>query len=261
MCLIVVGWHAHPDYPLVVAANRDEFLTRPAVPAHWWADAPDRLAGRDLEAGGTWMGITPGGRFAALTNYRDPTQHRPGAPSRGALVRDCLESADNTESALSAVAEVSAQFAGFNLLVSDGERLGIHESTTGAVRMLEPGIYGLSNHILDTPWPKVRLARERFTAALGELPRDDAFLALLRDDAPAPDHHLPNTGVSAEWERWLSPAFIQAPAYGTRCSTLITVHRDGSVCLREWTWDSTGELASEVIHRFRITDSDEPAGA
>ena len=253
MCLIVVGWQAHPEYPLVVAANRDEFLARPAVAAHWWTDAPDLLAGRDLEAGGTWMGVSRNGRFAALTNYRDPTLHRPGAPSRGTLVRDCLTATDAAVDRLHAVAAVSGQYAAFNLLVSDGKRLGIHESTTGAVKMLEPGIYGLSNHVLDTPWPKVRLARDRFATALARLPDADAFLALLRDDTPAEDHHLPQTGVSADWERWLSPAFIRAPGYGTRCSTVIARHRDGSVMFREWTWNDQAELASETLHRFSVS--------
>lgn len=256
MCLIVVGWQAHPDYPLVVAANRDEFLARPALPAHWWSDAPDLLAGRDLEGGGTWMGITRSGRFAALTNYRDPTLHRPDAPSRGILVRNCLTAAANADSdadsTLRRIAAVSPDYAAFNLFVSDGSHLGIHESTTGAVRLLEAGIYGLSNHLLDTPWPKVRLARERFSAALVRLPEDgeDALLPLLRDDTAAPDNHLPETGVSAQWERLLSPAFIRAPGYGTRCSTVITMRRDGDVRFVEWTWDEQGALASEVRHRF-----------
>lgn len=250
MCLIVVGWHAHPDYPLVVAANRDEFFARPATPAHWWSDAPDLLAGRDLEAGGTWMGVTRRGRFAALTNYRDPSQKRPGAPSRGALVRRCLDDARATEAVLQNIADLSGDYAGFNLFACDGRTLGIHESTTGGVRRLGPGIYGLSNHVLDTPWPKVRLARGRFAAALDALPGDDALLALLRDDAPAAAEQLPNTGLSAEWERWLSSAFIRAPGYSTRCSTVITFARSGQVRFREWTWDIRGELASEVLHTF-----------
>lgn len=252
MCLIVVGWHAHRDYPLVVAANRDEFLARPAVPAHWWTDFPDLLAGRDLEAGGTWMGIGRSGRFAALTNYRDPTLHRAGVPSRGGLVRDCLVADRDADAMLREIAAVSATYAPFNLFVGDGTSLGIHESTTGTVRLLEPGIYGLSNHLLDTPWLKVRLARERFAAALAGLPDEAAFLALLRDDVAAEDLHLPETGVSKEWERWLSSAFIRAPGYGTRCSTLITVHRDGSVRFREWTWDEQGELSGEVVHAFGV---------
>ena len=256
MCLIVVGWQAHPDYPLVVAANRDEYLARPAVPAHWWTDAPALLAGRDLEAGGTWLGVSRGGRFAALTNYRDPTQHRPGTPSRGTLVRNCLTSDEETTEHLQRVATVSRNYAGFNLLLSDGKRLGIHESTTGAVRLLEAGIYGLSNHVLDTPWPKVALARERFADALLQLPGEAFFLEMLRDELPATDAQLPQTGLSREWERWLSSAFIRAPGYGTRCSTLLTMDRDGEVTLREWSWDEHGELAGEVLHRFMVQQPD-----
>lgn len=252
MCLIVVGWHAHPDYPLIVAANRDEFRARPAMPAHWWGKHPELLAGRDLEAGGTWMGLTRGGRFAALTNYRDPSQHRPGAPSRGALVRDALLADDDAGATLAAIAARSADYAGFNLLVGDGERLGIHESMSGAVRLLDPGIYGLSNHLLDTAWPKVERARAAFAVALPSLPDERAMLAALRDTTMAPDPHLPATGVSLEWERLLSPAFIRAPGYGTRCSTLIRVDRGGHAHLREWTWDEDGELRSEVAHDFRI---------
>lgn len=252
MCLIVFAWRVHPDYPLVVAANRDEFLARPASPAHWWADAPDLLAGRDLEAGGTWMGMTRGGRFAALTNYRDPTRHLPGAPSRGTLVRNALTEADAADEHLRRVAAISRNYAAFNLLLGDGEQLVIHESTTGAVRELPPGLYGLSNHVLDTPWPKVKLARERLGAALAGTPDETALLGLLRDDTPALDHHLPRTGVSAEWERWLSPAFIRAPGYGTRCSTVILAGADGTVRMREWTWDAAGDLASEVEHRYRV---------
>lgn len=250
MCLILFGWQAHPDYPLVVAANRDEFFARPARPAHWWDDAPGLLAGRDLEAGGTWMGVSRTGRFAALTNYRDPSQQRTGAPSRGALVRDCLESEDDTHATLTRIAAVSNAYAGFNLLAFDGRALAVHASTTGEIRSLAPGVYGLSNHLLDTPWPKVRRARERFAAALTELPDDHKLLALLTDDQPAPDEHLPQTGVSIEWERRLSPAFIRAPGYGTRCSSVLTMNNDGAVCFREWTWDERGETSGEVTHHF-----------
>ncbi len=262
MCLIVVAWHIHPDYPLAVAANRDEFLDRPAVPAHWWTDAPDLLAGRDLEAGGTWMGLTRQGRFAALTNYRDPSQ-RPGdgAPSRGLLVRDALLSTADTGGTLARIATDSARYAGFNLLASDGDTLGIHESTSGAVHLLEPGIYGLSNHLLDTPWPKVHTARKRFADALHSLPDPTAVLALLRDPTPAEDAHLPETGVSLEWERRLSPAFIRAPDYGTRCSSLILVGNNGQTLFHEWTWEhgaTHGDardtaLRGEVAHRFTAT--------
>ena len=250
MCLVVFAWRVHPRYPLVLAANRDEFFKRPAAPAHWWTDAPHLLAGRDLEAGGTWMGFNRNGRFAALTNFRDPSRHVAGAPSRGALVRDALEDTRDAATCLNDLASWAGAYAAFNLLVSDGEQLGVLESTTGAVRMLPPGVYGLSNHLLDTPWPKLLKARSGLAALLPRLPDDDAALALLRDATPAPDPHLPNTGMSLEWERWLSSAFIRAPDYGTRCSSLVAVARSGDVRLREWTWDRHGDLRSELTHRF-----------
>ncbi|ATE59907.1 NRDE family protein [Thauera sinica] len=253
MCLIAFAWRVHPEFPLVVVANRDEYLDRPAVPAHWWPDATDLLAGRDLEAGGTWMGLSRNGRFAALTNYRDPSRRHSAAPSRGRLVRQALETGEDTLAALHAIAADSVRYAGFNLLVSDGLTLGVHESTTGAVSLLEPGIHGLSNHLLDTPWPKLAHARRHLTALLQRLPADDDVLALLRDETAAADEDLPRTGVSLEWERLLSPVFIRAPGYGTRCSSLILVGRDGRTRFREWTWEDDGGLRSEVLHGFTIT--------
>ncbi len=264
MCLIVFAWRAHPDYPLVVAANRDEFLARPAVPAHWWTDAPHLLAGRDLEAGGSWMGLARTGRFAALTNYRDPSRRIEGAPSRGALVREALSAEAGAHEVLQQLAGTSERYAAFNLLVGDGDSLGVLESTTGRVRMLAPGVYGLSNHLLDSPWPKLLKARQGLAEALRALPagtsaapqQEDALnerlLSLLCDPRPAPDPHLPETGVSLEWERWLSPAFIRAPGYGTRCSSVVLIGQDGRVRFTEWTWDSHGELYSEVSHRFHV---------
>lgn len=263
MCLVVFAWRVHPRYPLVLAANRDEFFNRPAAPAHWWTDAPHLLAGRDLEAGGTWLGFNRNGHFAALTNYRDPSRRASGAPSRGALVRDALEDTRDAATSLHDLASWAEAYAAFNLLVSDGEQLGVLESTTGAVRMLPPGVYGLSNHLLDTPWPKLLKARTGLEHALTALPEladarsqasEDALvsalLALMRDPTPADDPHLPETGVSLEWERWLSPAFIRAPGYGTRCSSVVL--RDATALTRfvEWTWDVHGELRSQVEHRF-----------
>jgi uncharacterized protein with NRDE domain len=255
VCLIIAGWQAHPDYPLVVAANRDEFVNRPAVPAHWWPDAPHLLAGRDLEAGGTWLGISRSGRFSALTNFRDPSQRASGLPSRGALVRAALEASSGPRETLDNIARNSADYAGFNLLVSDGAQFGIHESTTGTVRLLAPGVYGLSNHVLDTEWPKLKRAREAFSAALHTLPDSRAFLTLLRDTTPVADDQLPDTGVSLEWERRLSTAFIDSPTYGTRCSTLLTVDRSGEVRFTEWTWLPGARQHSMVTHRFGVDAS------
>lgn len=266
MCLIVFAWRVHPRYPLVLAANRDEYFSRPAAPAHWWIDAPDLLAGRDLEAGGTWMGFNRNGRFAALTNFRDPSRRVAGAPSRGALVRDALEDTRDAATSLHDLASWAGAYAAFNLLVSDGEQLGVLESTTGAVRMLPPGVYGLSNHLLDTPWPKLVKARAGLERALALLPaspgmqdragEDDlvaALLELMRDPTPAADPHLPQTGVSLEWERWLSPAFIRAPGYGTRCSSVVLRDAATRTRLVEWTWDADGALRAEVEHRFTPT--------
>lgn len=252
MCLIVSAWHAHPDYPLIVAANRDEHFPRPTAPAHWWPDTPEVFAGRDLVACGTWLGITRGGRFAALTNYRDPRLRRADAPSRGLLVRECLESDMPAGETLQDLAARSPDYAPFNLLAADADSFGIHESANGATRVLEPGIHALSNHLLGTPWPKLRQAKARFEAALRAPECEDDFLRLLRDDTPAPDKDLPETGVGMEWERLLSPVFVRAPGYGTRSSTLLRMRADGTVDFIEWSWDAAGNLAGEVRERFAL---------
>src|SRR5258708_8722587 len=201
MCLVLVVWRVHPTYPCLVAANRDEFHARPTARAEWWPDHPQILAGRDLEAGGTWLGVTRTGRFAALTNYRDPEQRLRSAPgaaalSRGTLVTSVLESGASVAEGLDYLRDVGANYNGFNLIFSDGERLGIYESVRGAGRELGPGIYGLSNHLLDTPWPKVHNAKTRLQAALQGLTATAPLLELFRPDRPAPDAPLPRTGAS-----------------------------------------------------------------
>jgi uncharacterized protein with NRDE domain len=256
MCLVLVVWRMHAQYPCVVAANRDEFHARPAARAEWWPDHPGILAGRDLEAGGTWLGVTRTGRFAALTNYRDP-QRRAAAsgaatPSRGALVTSVLESGASVAECLSHLGAVGANYNGFNLIFSDGERLGIYESVPGAGRELGPGIYGLSNHLLDTPWPKVQIAKSRLQAALLGLTDTAPLLDLLRDDRPASDALLPQTGVSLEWERLLSSAFVRAPDYGTRCSTIIRIAHEGRAYFDEWSWDSIGADIGRISLQFEL---------
>ncbi|MGH8231584.1 MAG: NRDE family protein, partial [Steroidobacteraceae bacterium] len=210
MCLILLAWRAHPDYPLVLAANRDEFHARAATPACWWRQ-PQILAGRDLQGGGTWLGVARSGRFAALTNYRDPMLPQLAAPSRGELVPATLTSGASVERTLARLAKSGGRYNPFNLIFSDGEQLAVYESVPGAGRVLGPGVYALSNHLLDTPWPKVRAAKSALAAALTRLPDDAALLELLRDERQADDGQLPRTGVSLEWERLLSSAFIRAP--------------------------------------------------
>jgi uncharacterized protein with NRDE domain len=252
MCLVLVVWRAHPLYPCLVAANRDEFHARPTARAEWWPEHPQVLAGRDLEAGGTWLGLTRTGRFAALTNYRDPQQRRRQAPSRGELVTGMLESGASVAEYLTYLREVGANYNGFNLIFSDGERLGIYESVPGSGRELGPGIYGLSNHLLDTPWPKVQNAKSRLQAALASLTDTAPLLALLRDDQPAPYAQLPQTGVSQEWERLLSSAFVRAPDYGTRCSTIIRIEQQGRAYFDEWSWDSVGSDVGRISLQFEL---------
>jgi uncharacterized protein with NRDE domain len=252
MCLILIAWRTDASFPCVIAANRDELHSRPTAAAHWWPSQPPILAGQDLLAGGTWLGITRGGRFAALTNYRDPAQRRVGTPSRGALVTSILESNGTTRQNLDYLGEVSAAYNAFNLIFSDGERLAVFESVKGAGRELEPGLYGLSNHLLDTPWPKVRAAKSRLSDALSGLQNTDAALALLRDDEVAPDHELPRTGMSLEWERLLSSAFIRSPDYGTRCSTLVRIDQRRRAWFDEWTWDARGLPAGSANFKFEL---------
>lgn len=253
MCLILVAWRVHPDYPLVVAANRDEFFPRPTAPAAFWNDAPQVLAGRDLEAGGTWMGITREGRFAALTNFRDPAQMRKDAPSRGRLVADFLTGSDEPQSYLKRIASYGSRCNGYNLLVGNGESLWWASNMGGEARKLEPGVYGVSNHLLDTPWPKVGAGKTALAAAIDGLPDEQALFELLRDDGIHPDDALPRTGVPLEWERLLSSAFVKSPGYGTRGSTLLSVDREGWIAFDEQTWLPGAQRGERLRYRFRAT--------
>lgn len=240
MCLIALAYKVHPRFPLVLAANRDEFQERPTAPAQWWTDAPHILAGRDLRAGGTWMGITRSGRFAALTNYRD--LHRPmkQGPSRGLLVRNALEGALDVNA--------TAAYEGFNLLYGTVDALRYHNNIQPADTALIPGVHGLSNAFLDTPWPKV----ERAKAGMEQLLRasDDALadglFALLRDEVPATDAQLPDTGLPRPMEHAVSPIFISTDGYGTRCSTVVLVDAEGRVYFEERTVGG-----GKVVEAFR----------
>jgi len=245
MCLILVGWQLHPDYPLVVAANRDEFHARPTAAAAFWDDAPSVLGGRDLEAGGTWLGATRDGRFAAVTNVREPGA-APGKRSRGELTAAFL--CGRQSAAAYAEALEPGDYAGFNLLLDDDETLVYASNRDTAQRTLPPGIYGLSNHRLDTPWPKLLKARENFSRALAGLPDESAFFALLADRSVEADEHLPNTGVPLAWERLLSAVFVHSADYGTRASTLLLRDRAGQVVLHEKSFAADGtEVQSSRI--------------
>lgn len=245
MCLIVVGWRSHPDYPLVVAANRDEFYARPTADAAHWPDAPSVIGGIDLEAGGTWLGIGATGRFAAVTNVREPTMAK-GTDSRGALTRNFLLSASPAGDYAKRID--GDRYSGFNLLLSDGEDLIYCSNRDGQPRTLPPGIYGLSNHLLDSPWPKLLQARRQFSAALQQLPDETGFFDLLSDPSIVADADLPKTGVPLEWERLLSAVFVKSESYGTRASTLAWYRSDGTVRLHEQSFGPNGQaLQSSVM--------------
>ncbi len=225
MCLLVVAYRVHPIYQLIVAANRDEFFCRPTAAADFWSDRPDVLAGRDLKQGGTWLGVTRTGRFAALTNVRDPTSIRTAAKSRGLIVSDFLTGNDAPAMFVEDLKERSHQYNGFNVIVADHDNLSYFNSVTANSENLSPGIYGLSNHRLDTPWPKVVRSKASLEQALNKEGHEleIELFAMLSDRARATDATLPDTGVGLDKERWLSPVFITGQDYGTRCSTVLMV--------------------------------------
>lgn len=241
MCLIVFAWQVMPDMPLIAAANRDEFLDRPTAPAMAWDDYPQIYAGRDLQAGGTWMGITrPDGRFAAVTNIRAPSEKRSDARSRGALVADFLSGDMSPCSYIDALRDASAQYNGFNLLVGDRQQLIWFSNRGGADARnglpLAPGIYGISNALLDTPWPKVVRTKAQFGSLLCQRAPEDAYFDMLLDTTPAAsDCRLPQTGIDIELERLLSAPYIEAPNYGTRASTLVQLYNNAPAALIERT--------------------------
>lgn len=253
MCLIALAWKAHPEYELLVAANRDEWRERPTEAAAWWRDQPDILAGRDLQAGGTWMGVTKAGRFAAVTNFRDPSDKRSTALSRGTLVADFLLSEDSPEEFVARLAVRADLFNGFNLVVGSEGRLMYFGSRELEPREVEPGVHALSNHLLDEPWPKVTRARSAMSAALAEADPSPRLFDMLSDTRGADDSELPSTGVGIEWERRLSPALITGDDYGSRASTVLSITADGRVDFEERTRSAGGEVASIAHFAFRVS--------
>ena len=261
MCLVVIAWKARDDLPLIVAANRDEWRERPAEPARWWQDQPEILAGRDLRAGGTWMGVTRSGRFAAVTNFRDPSERRSTAVSRGAIVTEYLLGEDRPRLYLERLAARARDYNGFNLLAGTREELWYFGSREGEARLVEPGVHGLSNHLLDEPWPKVVKARAEMSAALADGDPAPRLFAALSDAQGAPDDSLPDTGVGIAWERRLAAALITGDDYGTRCSTVIVHGADGSMRFEERTRGADGGVLSvaKYFHHERPPGPQEPA--
>jgi len=255
MCLIVFAWRPSHALPLIVAANRDEFHARPSLPLAAWEDAPQIIAGRDLQAGGTWLGAGSAGRFAALTNIRAP--ERPvGARSRGELPERYLRGELSPQAYLTELSGHLQHYSGFNLLVADAHELWYLHSATGTPQRLPAGVYGLSNAALDTPWPKLVRARSALQQCLGA-PEMETLLELLGDPHTAADDELPCTGVPYEWEKKLSSVFIASTDYGTRASTVLIRREDGSTELTERRFGPAGPLGER---RLSLPPFDEDRG-
>ena len=229
MCLLILAYQCRDDYPLIIAANRDEFFERPTRALDFWPEHSGILAGRDLRGGGTWMGLHRSGRLAAITNFREPERFRPEAPSRGHLVRDFIGGRSEAGPYLEALRLDGRHYNGFNLVAGRMASLGYYGNRGETPRPIGAGIHGLSNHLLNTPWPKIERAKHAMAAIVArkERPDPEALLALLQDRHQPPDEDLPATGIGLEWERLLAPVFIQSPAYGTRCSSVLLMAADG----------------------------------
>jgi uncharacterized protein with NRDE domain len=252
MCLILFALQQHSSYRLILAANRDEYYDRPSAPPTFWSDAPDLLAGMDLKSGGTWLGITKKGRIAAITNYRDPASTKRNAPSRGWLVRDFLLGKNGAEEYLIKVRQEARKYNGFNLVVGVRDELYWYSNRTDEIVRLYRGLHGISNRLLDTPWPKVIRSKQGISEILDrdvEISPETLF-DLLQDRTQAPDEVLPDTGVGTEWERVLSPVFIVSPTYGTRSSTLIFIDKKDQVTFIDRTFNAHPQPLSS---RFTFT--------
>jgi len=247
MCLILFSWKNHPNYTLVLAANRDEFYNRPTKRAEFWEDHIEILAGRDEKAGGTWMGITKSGRIAALTNYRDPQNIDSNAASRGQLTTNFLSGTDSPEQYLRKLKNSSTHYNGFNLMVGDENSLFHYNNVNHNINEVKPGTYGLSNGFFQESWPKIKIGRDGLESIMKQenISIQD-LLNLLDNRQQAKDSELPKTGIPLDWERALSALFIEKDDYGTRCSTIIMIDRERKISFTEKTYGVGGQEASEV---------------
>ncbi len=256
MCLLVLAWRVHPRYRLVVAANRDEYHARPTAPMSVWPDAPDMLGGRDLTAGGTWLAVDRHRRFGIVTNFRDVQAKRPGAPSRGGLIPAWLGQATTPAAFLGRLEPDAQQYAGFNLLLNDAHSLGYASNRAPTFsQALLPGVYGLSNLLLDTPWPKLSRVREKFELWLAQeraapqaapAEADQHLFGLLADRTRSlPEARAGARALPPEWVEILSSPFVVHPLFGTRCSTLVLIGYDDSLHVQERRFDEEGAVTGQ----------------
>ncbi|MBP1970085.1 uncharacterized protein with NRDE domain [Virgibacillus natechei] len=239
MCLINFHLNDHPNYKLIVAANRDEFYGRPTAPANFWEDEPHILAGRDLVQMGTWLGVTKQGRFAALTNFRDPDHMQAGTYSRGEIVTNYLANDISATSFLHTLKQDKGKYVGFNVIVGDKDQLFHYNNVHDEITEIAPGTHGLSNDTLNTPWPKVTKGKKNLRDYVmnQEKIQPDELFEIISDAEHARDEDLPETGVGIEFERKLSPLFIQTPDYGTRSSTVLLIDNQDNVTFHERVYD------------------------
>jgi uncharacterized protein with NRDE domain len=237
MCLLLFAYKVSDEFPLILAANRDEFYKRPTLPMNFMEQFPDILAGKDMEQGGTWFGLHKDGRFAGLTNYRNPASLKTHAPSRGKIIINFLESGKTPEIFIANLKPEADIYNGFNLILGNIDKLFYFSNVSKNIETIIPGIHGLSNCFLNTPWPKVEQGKKALERALQnktEMP--DKIFEILNDTTIAPDHDLPDTGITPEWERILSARFIKSPIYGTRSSIIMQIDSQKHIRITERTY-------------------------
>lgn len=251
MCLVAFSWRTHPEYPLIISTNRDEFFERPTQAMHIWESG--FYAGKDLKSGGTWMGFHPNGRWSLLTNYRDFPNPRNAKISRGKLVQDWLENDSSAEEYLKEIQKNQDQYDGFNLLVSDGEKLFYLSNYSPDIQEVQPGIYGLSNGLLNDPWPKVELAQQQLEQLIKTEFSTNDLLNILKSKETYPPEKLPKTGIPTEMETSLSAQLIRMPGkYGTVSAAAVVQHKSGLVELKQRSFQWKPEIFQDLDFQFQL---------
>jgi uncharacterized protein with NRDE domain len=251
MCLILFALQQHPDYPLIVIANRDEYYARPTRSAHWWQDSAGIFAGRDLQAQGTWLGVNRNGRFAAVTNVREPGASEPARLSRGNLPHEFLAGDESPESFLTRIKPNADAYAGFNLLIGDPAGLYFYSNRQTGV-IVPAGIYGISNGLFDEAWPKLTSGKQALASALASAPTDSALMQILTDNTTAQDHHLPKTGVTIDIERMLSSRFIRSADYGTRACSIVRFDNQNQISFVEQNYTDSQTIGALISEKIQI---------
>ena len=240
MCLITFAYKHHPEYNLILAGNRDEFYGRPTRKAQFWTEEkqPDILAGKDLEGGGTWLGVHKDGRWGTLTNYRDPKIQKDDPPTRGELVINFLKSGKSAMDYLQEVTKKAEEYNGFNLLLWDANGFYHYSNQNKKVTNISDGIHGISNALLDTPWPKLTSANRQLTEIIQEKKIDkESLFDLLKDETKASEENLPVTGIPRDLEKAVSSIFIKTENYGSRCSTVLLIDKEGNIDFTERSYE------------------------